>query len=429
MKFCEGVIALAVDMCEYGLQILGMEDLGYAKKPTKLMTNIPELAHTLNKRCSQEHNHTPLLSGTAGPAAAYTDNFVDAVLHGLKAHLQSAGCIPSTTKHSGAFKHKSHDWFSTAVNLGHHLGQTLETYVHLEVAVEDDMAFWATSVASGTDAMPQMLHFGGEIDTFSKSSPSPSPPPGGPGQPPKPRYQSRRRIPGTGRRRDRRAEGETRRRGSIDVSEESDDSEVIRDIASSNYLVEFDPVFDEQIAQVAEEWTSPSTSRTFAARAVAAAKEFATATALIFANRATGSASSRAAMDRLQDLHPDEVQRRARQELSGSQQPLRPELAKAVEQVEDFSKHEASGPFALPPNLRREVFRIHRQLGHPDNQVFARALKNAGASDAVVQWVRKFFRCPTCDSRQKPNSARPGHLTRGLDFNKVIGGASGFRSL
>eukprot|EP00435_Cladocopium_sp_Y103_P022132 s1863_g5.t1 len=97
-----------------------------------------------------------------------------------------------------------------------------------------------------------------------------------------------------------------------------------------------------------------------------------------------------------------------------------PGVASALSKVEDFNKSDA-GEFSLAPNLRREVHRVHRNLGHPGLDIFVRALKNAGVQDHIIQWTRRHFRCPTCDSLPRPKPARPGHLMRALEFNTVVG--------
>ena len=97
-----------------------------------------------------------------------------------------------------------------------------------------------------------------------------------------------------------------------------------------------------------------------------------------------------------------------------------PRIAKALEKVDDFSKTD-DGQFALAPALRREVHRLHRNLGHPAPELFLRALKNSGVRSEILRWTKDHFRCATCASRAKPSPARPGHLMRSLEFNQVVG--------
>ena len=111
------------------------------------------------------------------------------------------------------------------------------------------------------------------------------------------------------------------------------------------------------------------------------------------------------------------VEARRQMRLVGEQ----PGVANALEKMEDFEKTADEGEFSLAPNLRREVHRVHRNLGHPGLEIFVRALQNAGVQDHIVAWTKRHFRCPTCDARPRPKPSRPGHLMRALEFNTVVG--------
>ena len=47
----------------------------------------------------------------------------------------------------------------------------------------------------------------------------------------------------------------------------------------------------------------------------------------------------------------------------------------------------------------RELFRQHRNLGHPQPTELARALRLAGARREAIRFVLKELRCPTCEAR------------------------------
>eukprot|EP00435_Cladocopium_sp_Y103_P020466 s1075_g5.t1 len=111
------------------------------------------------------------------------------------------------------------------------------------------------------------------------------------------------------------------------------------------------------------------------------------------------------------------VEARRQMRLVGEQ----PGVANALEKMEDFQKTANEGEFSLAPNLRREVHRVHRNLGHPGLEIFVRALQNAGVQDHIVAWTKRHFRCPICDARPRPKPSRPGHLMRALEFNTVVG--------
>ncbi|CAL1127455.1 unnamed protein product, partial [Cladocopium goreaui] len=114
----------------------------------------------------------------------------------------------------------------------------------------------------------------------------------------------------------------------------------------------------------------------------------------------------------------DEVLEETRRQLRNVGE--QPGVSKALAKMEDFKKVD-EGEFSLPPNLRREVHRVHRNLGHPGLDIFVRALQNAGVQEHIIQWTKRHFRCPTCDALPRPKPARPGHLMRALEFNTVVG--------
>ena len=97
-------------------------------------------------------------------------------------------------------------------------------------------------------------------------------------------------------------------------------------------------------------------------------------------------------------------------------------VAHELREQPDFeaNEHDDEEVYVAPP-LRRELYRVHRNLGHPDLNTFVRALKHAGVKNDILRWVRRCFRCPICESRKKPDSHRPAHLTKAMGFNEVVG--------
>ena len=74
-----------------------------------------------------------------------------------------------------------------------------------------------------------------------------------------------------------------------------------------------------------------------------------------------------------------------------------------------------------PPELRRELYRLRRNLGHPDLGTFCRALRNARVRPDLIKWTKMRFSCPICEKRKRPGTHRPAHLSRQMEFNSVIG--------
>ena len=75
----------------------------------------------------------------------------------------------------------------------------------------------------------------------------------------------------------------------------------------------------------------------------------------------------------------------------------------------------------LSEREKRELYRQHRNLGHPQPTDLARALQHAGARREAIRFVLKELRCPTCEARPLPLPPRPGMLPRCLRFNQSIG--------
>eukprot|EP00973_Karenia_brevis_P038351 5287161-Karenia_brevis.AAC.1 len=59
-----------------------------AMKPTKFMTNAPEIAQELSRRCDKSHRHQPLINGRAAEAARYPEALCRAICRGLARELR-----------------------------------------------------------------------------------------------------------------------------------------------------------------------------------------------------------------------------------------------------------------------------------------------------------------------------------------------------
>ena len=82
-----------------------------------------------------------------------------------------------------------------------------------------------------------------------------------------------------------------------------------------------------------------------------------------------------------------------------------------------------SGPAFLDLSAQEqgEVRRLHKNLGHPDPQKFARFLKQRGARDEVIRGAMDMH-CDTClETQGRPKLPHPGHIHNHLDFNDIVG--------
>ena len=66
-----------------------------------------------------------------------------------------------------------------------------------------------------------------------------------------------------------------------------------------------------------------------------------------------------------------------------------------AEQLVDKKKEQ--GCCSLAPEVRREVMRCHRHLGHMPPDQLARVLADAGAKLEVIQWAKRYFECRDTD--------------------------------
>ena len=73
----------------------------------------------------------------------------------------------------------------------------------------------------------------------------------------------------------------------------------------------------------------------------------------------------------------------------------------------------------LPENTQREIIKIHKNLGHPDNKLLQRVLRDQKWEPEIVDSIGD-FQCPACFETQRPKLARPGHLTESREFNDLV---------
>jgi len=107
------VIMLKCDQCRFGLKVDGAKTVDLqageylSRKPTGFLTNVPELARYLAKRCTGGHAHGQLIGGKAKVAEEYTPGLVDAILRGLRTARASSRSPP---KKSNGARRLEKDW-------------------------------------------------------------------------------------------------------------------------------------------------------------------------------------------------------------------------------------------------------------------------------------------------------------------------------
>ena len=66
------------------------------------------------------------------------------------------------------------------------------------------------------------------------------------------------------------------------------------------------------------------------------------------------------------------------------------------------------------------VNQYHRNLGHPSRREFLKVLKAAHAKPAVLEYVRREYRCADCEAHTKPQPSRKAAIPRTYELNRII---------
>ena len=85
-----GMVAIA-HMCQFGMMSEDMYGEGLVKKPTKFLTNAPELLKWLERKCGGDHRHVTLIGGRAKACEVYPTVLCEAIVQGLRDQLLHDG--------------------------------------------------------------------------------------------------------------------------------------------------------------------------------------------------------------------------------------------------------------------------------------------------------------------------------------------------
>ena len=357
LRNTEGVFEIKLDMCRFGLKTSQADP---ALKPTLLLTNIEALVSPLSKRCQGQHvKHGPLLSGEAAGAARYTNAFVDAILRGLKQHV--------------------HTWIKTQ--------RPQEDYWTFQ---EDSVvryhrtprrALFTPNGVPGCPINPAKLssdrttfieYDNGQTTTFQDNWRATDTP-----------HLCQPR-PWTGSTTFRQVQA---------VVLPKDWQNLATFISSSAACPLHDYLTDESEFQC--EW-----SAVFPTRRILRGAE----------GHVDGEEAE------LEDALAPEANVRVENNAADEDEIV---VGQELRELQPMNQRQEPGE--LHPTLRREVYRLHRNLGHPNKQSFLRALRHAGVKEEVLAWVKNGFHCPLCERNQKSNPHRPGHLQKNMTFNQVVG--------
>jgi len=84
-----GMMKVLADQCQHGLETMKGDKEAAAMTPTGFMTNSPQIAKALSRRCRGGHEHIVLLDRRAGPAAEYPEELCRAICMGLQEQMKA----------------------------------------------------------------------------------------------------------------------------------------------------------------------------------------------------------------------------------------------------------------------------------------------------------------------------------------------------
>ena len=96
-------------------------------------------------------------------------------------------------------------------------------------------------------------------------------------------------------------------------------------------------------------------------------------------------------------------------------------LPKTENETEPKQKCHTHGPLfsSLTNETKSQILKIHKNLGHPDNRLLARVLKDQQWDSKIVDSITDMV-CPSCFENQKPCLARPAHISQEREFNDLL---------
>ena len=86
-----GLVKATFNMCHHGMRAQDEHGVGYASKPTTILTNSAAIAEKVYGKCPGNHRHVHLVSGRAKAAAIYPVGLCDAFLNGIAVEMAAGG--------------------------------------------------------------------------------------------------------------------------------------------------------------------------------------------------------------------------------------------------------------------------------------------------------------------------------------------------
>ena len=92
-----------------------------------------------------------------------------------------------------------------------------------------------------------------------------------------------------------------------------------------------------------------------------------------------------------------------------------------VDQIGDSDEEIPDENWQPTPEQKRDLDFAHDNSGHPTTADFARLLRRGNVDPKVVRWVKKNYKCETCEAHKRPSSRRPVAVPKTYRVNHVVG--------
>lgn len=365
LRQADGVMDVKLDMCRFGLTTTK----GFpALKPTLLITNLEALATTLQRRHDGFHErHHPLIGGEAKFAAKYTPKFVDAILRGLRKQVQT--WVKGNRPQQDFWEVKQ----NSVVRVHRQPRRTL---------------FTPQGMSSCPLPIPNLGSKRTTTMNFQKGNPMV-------------KKDDWRTTPTPHLAFPALWTGQTEFANSDTILLPQPWHAVATFVVAAAAHPLYEYLSQESAFQT--EWTSSFPSRK------------------ILRGAGNDGEPADEAMDFEDDLEaaldladPESQPQQRRQQREEDEE-------KVAHGLRELRVPRRQLPEGLHPELQREIYRLHRNLGHPTNEMFLRALRHAGVKKEIIQWIKDKFHCDLCQRKQKANPHRPGKLQKIMEFNEVVG--------
>ena len=92
-----------------------------------------------------------------------------------------------------------------------------------------------------------------------------------------------------------------------------------------------------------------------------------------------------------------------------------------IDQVGDSDEEIPDENWEPTQEQKRDLDFAHDSSGHPTTADFASLLRRGNVDPKVLRWVKKSYKCETCEAHQRPSPRKPVAVPRTYRVNHVVG--------